>query len=102
LAAEGHGATTRRNLQLTPKEEADLVSFLQTLTDGYIRLNAVRPDLSSILADLPTPPASGSFVEQLKAGQFIRYFMPTSTKLPNRFTTSTNILTKRVLNLTNR
>lgn len=90
------------NLQLTPKEEADLVSFLKTLTDGYTRPNAVRPDLSSILADLPSPPASGSFVGQLKADQFIRYFMQTSTNLPNRFTASTNILTELFLNLTNR
>jgi hypothetical protein len=90
------------NLQLTPKEEADLVSFLKTLTDGYTRPNAVRPDLSFTLADLPAPPTSGSFVEQLKADQFIRYFVQTSTNLPDRFTASTNILTEPALNMTNR
>jgi cytochrome c peroxidase len=90
------------NLQLTPTEEADLVSFLKTLTDGYSRPNAVRVDLSSILADLPAPPASGSFVEQVKADQSIRYFMQTSAKLPNKFAASTNILTELMFNLTNR
>ena len=89
------------NLQLTPKEEADLVSFLKTLTDGYTRPNAVLPDLAFILADLPSPPASGSFIEQLKSDQSIRYFMQTSTNLMNRFAASTNILTEPVFTLTN-
>jgi cytochrome c peroxidase len=61
------------NLGLTPQEEADLVSFLKTLTDGYIRPNPVSQDLSFILEDLPAPPGAGSFVEQLKAGKFLRY-----------------------------
>jgi len=87
------------NLQLTPQEETDLVNFLKTLTDGYTRPNPVQPDLSFILKDLPSPPASGSFVEQLKASQFVRYFTQTSANLPNRFTASTNIL---FMTLTNR
>jgi hypothetical protein len=86
------------NLQLTPQEETDLVNFLKTLTDGYTRPNGVRPDLSFILKDLPSPPASGSFVEQLKADQFVRYFAQTSTNLTNRFTVSTNILTVPIMN----
>lgn len=90
------------NLQLTHQEETDLVNFLKTLTDGYTRPNPVQPDLSFILKDLPSPPASGSFVEQLKADQFIRYFVQTSTNLPNSFTASTNILTEPILNLKNR
>ena len=87
------------NLQLTPQEETDLVNFLKTLTDGYIRPNPVQPDLSFILKDLPLPPASGSFIGQLKASQFVQYFSQTSTSQPNRLTASTNIL---FMNLTNR
>jgi len=89
------------NLQLTPQEEADLVSFLKTLSDGYTRPNAVQPDLSFILADLPSPPASGSFVEQLKASQFVRYFVQTSTNPLNQSTASTNVLMPPVMNMTN-
>ena len=89
------------NLRLTPQEEADLVSFLKTLSDGYTRPNAVQPDLSFILADLPSPPASGSFVEQLKASQFVRYFVQTSTNPLNQSTASTNVLMPPVMNMTN-
>jgi cytochrome c peroxidase len=97
---EGHIAANGQvgNLQLTPKEETDLVNFLKTLTDGYTRPNPVQTDLSFILEDLPSPPASGSFVEQLEASQFVRYFSQTSTSQPNHFTASTNIL---FMNLTN-
>ena len=87
------------NLQLTPREETDLVNFLKTLTDGYTRPNPVQPDLSLILKDLPSPPASGSFVGQLKASQFVQYFSQTSTSQPNGLAASTNIL---LMNLTNR
>ena len=88
------------NLQLTPQEETDLVNFLKTLTDGYTRPNPVQPDLSLILKDLPSPPASGSFVEQLKASQFVRYFSqsptnPADSKIP------INIFIPPVMNLTN-
>jgi cytochrome c peroxidase len=86
------------NLQLTPQEETDLVNFLKTLTDGYTRPNPVPPDLSFILKDLSSPPASGSFVGQLKASQFVRYFSQTPAGGPNTFTASTNIL---FMNLTN-
>jgi cytochrome c peroxidase len=89
------------NLQLTQQEETDLVNFLKTLTDGYTRPNPVQADLSFILKDLPSPPASGSFVEQLKASQFVQYFSQTSTNQPNRFTASTNIFTEPVINVTN-
>jgi cytochrome c peroxidase len=64
------------NLQLTPQDEADLVSFLKTLTDGYFRPNPLPPDLAFILKDLPSPPASGSFIEQLKAEKFFQYTAP--------------------------
>ena len=63
------------NLQLTPQEETDLVNFLKTLTDGYTRPNPVQADLSFILKDLPSPPASGSFVEQLKASRIRPAFL---------------------------
>jgi cytochrome c peroxidase len=98
---EGHIAANGQvgNLQLTPQEETDLVNFLKTLTDGYTRPNPVQADLSFILKDLPSPPASGSFVEQLKASQFVRYFSQTSTNQPNRFTSATNLL---FMNLPNR
>ncbi len=90
------------NLQLTATEEADLVNFLKTLTDGYTRPNAVRPDLSFVLADLSPPPATGTFVEQIRADQFVRYFARTATNLPNRSPTSTNLLIESFLNLKNR
>ena len=57
------------NLQLTPQEEADLVSFLKTLTDGYIRPNAVSQDLSFILQDLPSPPAIRLFCRATEGGE---------------------------------
>jgi cytochrome c peroxidase len=87
------------NLQLTPQEEADLVNFLKTLTDGYTRPNPVQPDLSIILKDLPSPPESGSFIGQLKASQFVRYFSQSSTNEQNRFLPATNFL---FMSLTNR
>ena len=87
------------NLQLTPADEADLVSFLKTLTDGFTRPNAVRPDLAFILVGLPSPPASGSFIEQLKADQSIRYFVQASTNLPDRFMSFTNATADPLLNL---
>jgi len=70
------------NLQLTPQEEADLVSFLQTLTDGYVRPNPVPPELTFILKDLPVPPVSGSFVEQLKAEKFFQHMAPDAGTAP--------------------
>jgi cytochrome c peroxidase len=89
------------NLQLTSQEEADLVSFLKTLTDGYMRPNPVSQDLSFILKDLPSPPASGSFVEQLKTEKFFKYMAQTSGHPPGSSMPSTNILTAPVINLTN-
>jgi cytochrome c peroxidase len=89
------------NLQLTPQEEADLVSFLKTLTDGYIRPNAVSVDLSFILKDLPSPPTSGSFVEQLKTEKFFQFAMQTSDSSPGSPMDFTNISAVPTLNLTN-
>jgi cytochrome c peroxidase len=83
------------NLQLTAQEEADLVSFLKTLTDGYISPNPVTPSLAFILKDLPSPPASGSFVDQLKTEQFLRYVGRNST------TASTNISIKPDMKMMN-
>ena len=89
------------NLQLTPQEEADLVTFLKTLTDGYMRPNPVSQDLSFILKDLPSPPTSGSFAEQLKTEKFFQYMAKTSGNPPGSSMSSTNILTAPVMNLTN-
>jgi len=100
---EGHiGANGQvGNLQLTPQEESDLVNFLKTLTDGYTRPNPVQADLSFILKDLPSPPASGSFVEQLKASEFVRHFSQMPASQPNQFSVSTNILMEQIMNITN-
>ena len=89
------------NLQLTPQEEADLVSFLKTLTDGYMRPNAVPVDLSFILKDLPSSPTSGSFVEQLKTEKIFQFAVQTSGNPPDLSMACTNISTAPVLNLTN-
>lgn len=89
------------NLQLTPQEEADLVNFLKTLTDGYTRPNAVSQDLSFILKDLPSPPVSGSFVEQLKAEKFFQMAVQTSDHPLVSPMGSTNLLSAPVMNLTN-
>jgi cytochrome c peroxidase len=89
------------NLQLTPQEEADLVSFLKTLTDGYMRPNAVSQDLLFILKDLPSPPASGSLMEQLKAEKFFQYMAKSSANPPASPMATTNVQTTPVLNLTN-
>jgi len=71
------------NLQLTPQEEADLVSFLQTLTDGYLRPEARLADVSFILKDLPVALKSGSLLEQIKAEQFARTMMPATSSPTN-------------------
>jgi cytochrome c peroxidase len=89
------------NLQLTPQEEADLVSFLKTLTDGYIRPTMVAHDLSFILKDLPSPPTSGSFLEQLKVAKFFQYVGQNSGNTPVASLASTNTVTAPGLNLTN-
>jgi cytochrome c peroxidase len=89
------------NLRLTPQEEADLVSFLKTLTDGYMRPNAVSQDLAFILKDLPSPLASGSLAEQLKAEKFFQYVVQPSANAPASPVASTNVLMAPVLNLTN-
>jgi hypothetical protein len=89
------------NLQLTPQEEADLVSFLRTLTDGYMRPNSVPVDLSFILKDLPSRPTSGSFVEELKTEKFFQFAAQTSGNPSGSSPASTNILTSPVMNLTN-
>jgi cytochrome c peroxidase len=89
------------NLQLTPAEEADLVSFLQTLTDGYMKPRAVPPDWSFILKDLPSPPVSGAFAEQLRADQFLQTVRQTPATLPGVFPGLTNGLTEPGLDLTN-
>ena len=89
------------NLELTPQEEADLVNFLKTLTDGYMRPNAVPVDLSFILKDLPSPPTSGSFVEELKTEKFFQLAAQTSGNSPASSQVSTNNLTAPTMNLTN-
>jgi hypothetical protein len=89
------------NLQLTPQEEADLVCFLKTLTDGYLRPTRVVPDLAFLLQDLPSPPTSGSFLEQLKVKQFFQYVAQTPGHPPDGSLASTNPLTAPGLNLTN-
>jgi hypothetical protein len=47
-----------------------------------MRPNPVPPDLSFILKDLPSPPTSGSFVEQLKAEKFFHNVMPDNAASP--------------------
>jgi cytochrome c peroxidase len=89
------------NLQLTRQEEADLVSFLKTLTDGYTHPNAAPPDLAFILKDLSTPPASGSFVEQLKTEQLVREVMQTKTPLTGHSMTFSNLLPEPAMTRTN-
>ena len=89
------------NLQLTPQEEADLVSFLKTLTDGYMRPQVCPHDLSFILKDLPSPPASGSFLEQLKVEKFFQYAARSSSHVPDPSLDATNLLSPPSLNLTN-
>jgi hypothetical protein len=86
------------NLQLTAQQEADLVSFLQTLTDGYTSPNPITvPATLSALG----PPGPGSMVVQLagKAGQ--SYVLQTSTNLSDWLPVSTNILTSRSGCITN-
>ncbi len=87
------------NLQLSPQEEADLVSFLKTLTDGYTAPNPVT--VASSLAISTSPAASNSVILQLfgKAGQ--SYILQSSTNLTSWFPVSTNILTDLSLGLTN-
>ena len=89
------------NLQLTPQEEADLVSFLKTLTDGYMRPKGVPPDKSFILQDLASPPAAGAFAGQLKAEQFLQQMIQTPAALPGAAPEAPNLLTEPVLSLTN-
>jgi cytochrome c peroxidase len=91
------------NLQLTDQEEADLVSFLKTLTDGYMRPNAV-PVLAppSSVTALSSAPTSGLFVVKLagQIGQF--YVTQTSTNLTDWIPVSTNLLTGTYFNITNK
>jgi cytochrome c peroxidase len=91
------------NLQLTAQEEADLVSFLKTLTDGYTRPNPVPvSSLASSLTAVALQPAAGSFVLQF-SGQFGQFYvMQTSTNLTDWIPVSTNILTGSTVNLTNK
>jgi hypothetical protein len=89
------------NLQLTPQEEADLVSFLKTLTDGYLQPAGVSHDLAFILKDLPSPPAAGSFLEQLKVEKFFQYVAPAAGEAPGASRRATNALAAPGLNLTN-
>jgi len=78
------------NLQLTLQEEADLVSFLKTLTDGYFQPQTVPRDLSFILQDLPAAPASGGFMERLKARQFVSYMLQTPAQPPDSSPAASN------------
>ena len=90
------------DLQLTPQEEADLVNFLKTLTDGYTRPNPVEVvGLFSTLTALAPQPVSGSFVMQIArpGGQF--YVVQTSTNLTDWSPVSTNVLTGTSANITN-
>ena len=89
------------NLQLTPQEEADLVSFLKTLSDGYTRPNPGSPDLAFILKDLASPPASGSFGEQLKTDKFFHYVAQTPGNPPDAPAAPANPLAAPMTNLTN-
>jgi cytochrome c peroxidase len=91
------------NLQLTDQEEADLVSFLKTLTDGFIRPNAVAvPEPAPSLTGLTSPPGSGSLEIKLagQIGQF--YVLQTSTNLTDWVPVSTHLLTSSYGNITNR
>ena len=88
------------NLQLTPQEEADLVSFLKTLTDGFMRPQAGSPDLSFLLKDLPAPPVTGWLIGQIKAEQFLRDVGQTSPAPPGSTPAVTNSAPGSFLNLT--
>lgn len=89
------------NLQLTAQQEADLVCFLKTLTDGYTSPNPVPPNLSSSLAILPSQPAPNSFVMQLTGRTGHTYVVQASADLMAWTSVSTNILTVPSLNITN-
>jgi cytochrome c peroxidase len=90
------------NLQLTATEEADLVSFLKTLTDGYIRPRPLPTNgLSVSLIAVERQAWSGYFVAQIVGhiGQF--YVIQTSTNLTDWAPVSTNVLTDPSDNVTN-
>jgi len=89
------------NLELTLQEEADLVSFLKTLTDGFMRPEPVSPDLSFLLKDLPSPPVAGWLIGQIKAEQFLRDVVQTSPQPPGSTPAVANPTTGAFLNLTN-
>jgi cytochrome c peroxidase len=88
------------NLQLTADEEADLVSFLKTLTDGFTPPNPAT--VSSSLRVLASQPGGGSVVAQLAgpAGQV--YLLQTSTNLADWSTVSTIVLAGPSVNITNK
>jgi cytochrome c peroxidase len=87
------------NLQLTAKEEKDLVDFLKTLTDGYTRPNPVTD--APALAPRATRPIERKLGLQLTGKPGHSYLMQTSTDLVNWVTVSTNVLTSPILDITN-
>jgi cytochrome c peroxidase len=87
------------NLQLTASEEADLVSFLKALTDGYTKPDAVK--VFSSLSALAPQPAPGSFVVQLSGPPGHSYALQTSTNLKAWTTVSTIVLPGPSINITN-
>jgi cytochrome c peroxidase len=87
------------NLQLSAQEEADLVNFLKTLTDGYTKPNVVT--VSPTLTALASPSATGSFILQLTGQAAHSYIMQTSTNLKAWSPVSTNFLTGPIVNITN-
>jgi cytochrome c peroxidase len=86
------------NLELSAREEADLVSFLKTLSDGYTTPNGVKRDSLTLAV---TPPAAASVVLQLAAQAGHSYILLASTNLRDWSPLSTNILTQSVVNVTN-
>jgi hypothetical protein len=61
----------------------------------------VAHDLSFILKDLPSPPTSGSFLEQLKVAKFFQYVGQNSGNTPVASLASTNPVTAPGPNMTN-
>jgi len=88
------------NLQLTANEEADLVHFLEALTDGYTHPHAVR--VPSSLTALAVQPVAGSFVAQLAGPAGQSYVLQTSTNLTAWSRVSTVVLTSPSVNITNK
>jgi hypothetical protein len=90
------------NLQLTAREEKDLVNFLKTLTDGYTRPNPVTlTDLSSLQTTVRALSVPGPIVIQIAGSGGQLYTVRTSTNLTDWLSVFTNILTGTTVNMTN-